>query len=79
MIQDCYQDLLNAGVAREQARMILPMATKTKIFMSGSVRSWIHFVELRSDVTAQKEIRDVANEIKSILKKELPILSLIHI
>lgn len=73
--QNIYERLLEAGVAREQARMILPMATKTRIYMTGSVRSWIHFLSIRDDEHAQKEIRDIAKEIKNILVEELPIIS----
>jgi thymidylate synthase (FAD) len=72
---EVYKRLLKAGVAREVARMILPMCTKTRIFMTGSVRSWIHFIDLRDDGHAQKEAQEVAREIKKILIKELPIIS----
>ena len=70
-----YSKLLEGGVAREQARMILPMATKTRIYMTGSVRSWIHFIKLRDDGHAQKEAQEIARAIKEILKVELPIIS----
>ena len=73
--QNLYNSLLEAGVAREQARMILPMATKTRIYMTGSVRSWIHFLGLRDDGHAQKEIQEVARAIKNILITELPLIS----
>ena len=77
-LDDCrklYKKLLESGVAREQARMILPMTTKTRIFMTGSIRSWVHFIGLRDDPHAQKEIRWVAKKIKGILVNELPIIS----
>jgi len=70
-----YNRLLEAGVAREQARMVLPLATTTKIHMTGSIRSWIHFLELRDDEHAQKEIQLVAKEIKKHFIKEFPIIS----
>mgnify|MGYP001232589158 CR=1 FL=1 len=70
-----YNKLLEAGVAREQARMVLPLATTTKIHMTGSIRSWIHFLELRDDDHAQKEIQMVAKEIKRIFIREFPIIS----
>lgn len=70
-----YSRLLQAGVAREQARLVLPMATKTRIYMTGTVRSWIHFLELRDDSHAQKEAQQIAKQIKSILIKELPVIS----
>ena len=70
-----YESLLRAGVARETARMILPLCTKTKIYMTGTLRSWIHFFELRDDAHAQKEIQEIAREGKAIFKKQFPILS----
>lgn len=70
-----YDALLEAGVAREQARMVLPLATTTKIHMTGSIRSWVHFLELRDDEHAQKEIQLVAKEIKRIFISEFPIIS----
>ena len=73
--QTLYNRLLEAGVAREQARMILPLATTTKIHMTGSIRSWIHFLELRDDEHAQKEIQLVAQEIKKHFKEQFPIIS----
>jgi thymidylate synthase (FAD) len=72
---DLYNDLLEAGVAREQARMVLPLATTTKIHMTGSIRSWIHFLELRDDEHAQKEIQLIAQEIKRIFIDKFPIIS----
>jgi len=73
--QNLYNRLLDNGVAREQARMILPLATTTKIHMTGSIRSWIHFLELRDDEHAQKEIQLIAQKIKRIFIKEFPIIS----
>ena len=73
--QDLYNQLLNEGVAREVARMVLPLATKTKIHMTGSIRSWIHFLDLRDDAHAQKEIQDVAKEIKKIFIEQFPVIS----
>ena len=70
-----YNKLLEAGVARETARMVLPLATTTKIHMTGSIRSWIHFLELRDDKHAQKEIQDIAKEIKRMFISEFPIIS----
>jgi thymidylate synthase (FAD) len=55
--------------------MVLPLATTTKIHMTGSIRSWIHFLELRDDDHAQKEIQDVAKAIKRIFINEFPIIS----
>ena len=70
-----YNNLIRNGVAREQARMILPMATKTHIYMTGNVRSWIHFIGLRDDKHAQKEAQELARAVKGVLIKELPLIS----
>tara|TARA_Y100000310_G_scaffold342951_1_gene448398 strand:- start:414 stop:1034 length:621 start_codon:yes stop_codon:yes gene_type:complete len=74
-IKSMYQGLLEDGVARETARMILPLCTKTKIHMTGSIRSWVHFLELRDDKYAQKEIQLIAKEIKRIFMEQFPIIS----
>jgi thymidylate synthase (FAD) len=74
-IKRMYKGLLEDGVARETARMILPLCTKTKIHMTGSIRSWIHFLELRDDKHAQKEIQLIAKEIKRIFIEQFPIIS----
>ena len=73
--RNLYNNLLKVGVAREQARMILPLATTTKIHMTGSIRSWIHFLELRDDEHAQKEIQLIAKEIKKHFAKEFPVIA----
>jgi thymidylate synthase (FAD) len=70
-----YNKLLDAGVARETARMILPLCTKTKIYMTGTLRSWIHFFELRDDAHAQKEIQEIAKAGKQIFAEQFPVLS----
>lgn len=70
-----YETLIRAGVAKECARMILPMATQTTIYMTGSVRSWIHMLDIRDDAHAQKEVQLIAKEIKKLFIKELPIIS----
>lgn len=73
MADKLYRDLIDHGVARETARMILPMCTKTTIHMTGSVRSWIHFLQLRDDEHAQKEIQLIAKEIMAQLENILPV------
>jgi thymidylate synthase (FAD) len=73
-IDRCYNSLLNDGVAKECARMILPMCSPTKMYMNGTIRSWIHYLKVRTDPSTQKEHRDIALKIKEILKKELPIV-----
>lgn len=71
--QKTYKLLLEAGVARECARMVLPMATSTHIYMTGTLRSWIHFCQIRNDKHAQKEIQEIAQAIQEILKEQCPI------
>ncbi len=70
--RDLYQEMLAAGVAKECAREVLPLATPTKIYMAGSVRSWLHYIDLRSAHGTQKEHQDVAIKCREILTKEMP-------
>ncbi len=70
-----YHDLLQGGVAKECARMVLPLATTTHIIMTGNVRSWYHFIKSRSYKGAQKEIRDIALEADKCLKKCFPLMA----
>ena len=70
-----YHDALDKGIAKEQARFLLPMSSKTKLYMTGNIRSWIHYLDLRCHIDTQKEHRDIALAIREILKKELPIIS----
>jgi thymidylate synthase (FAD) len=67
-----YKALIQAGVAKECARMILPMATSTTLYLNGSVRSWIHYLEQRTSQHAQREHRDVAKKIEEIFKQQFP-------
>ena len=73
-IDRCYNNLLNNGVAKECARMILPMCSPTKLYMNGNIRSWIHYLRVRCGNGTQKEHMDIALQIKEIFKKELPII-----
>jgi len=70
-----YQNLLDAGVAKECARFVLPLATPTRIYLTGSVRSWIHYINLRSAHGTQKEHMDIANMCKSVFIEQFPIVS----
>lgn len=70
-----YKALLNVDVAKECARMILPMATSTTLYLNGSIRSWIFYMQQRCDEHAQKEHQDVANLIKAIFIKNFPMTS----
>ena len=67
-----YNQMLELGVAKECARFVLPLATPTRLYMSGSVRSWIHYIELRSGHGTQKEHMDIANACKSISTEQFP-------
>lgn len=67
-----YQWLLDKGVATETARMVLPLCTRTKLYMNGTIRSWIHYLQQRCDEHTQKEHRLIALEIQAILKQEFP-------
>lgn len=68
-----YQEMLDRGVAKECARFLLPLNTKTKLYMKGSLRSWIHYCELRCANGTQKEHKDIADAAKLLLCKRFPI------
>ena len=72
--KDLYKKILDLGVAKECARMILPMNSPTKLYMNGSIRSWMHYLKVRCGNGTQLEHIEIANEIKEIFKKELPII-----
>ena len=67
-----YKEMLEAGVAKESARFVLPLATPTRLYMTGSCRSWIHYINLRSAHGTQKEHVDLVSEVRSIFVKEFP-------
>ena len=69
---DLYNALLQEGVAKECARFVLPLATPTRIYMTGSVRSWVHYIDLRSAHGTQKEHMDVVAEIRKIFAEQFP-------
>lgn len=73
--KELYDALLEAGVAREVARDVLPLATATTLYMKGSVRSWIHYLQLRLAEDTQKEHRIVAQQIATIFEKHFPIIA----
>ncbi len=68
-----YQWAIDNGIAKECARMILPVQTKTKMYMKGTVRDWIHYINLRTSNGTQLEHMDIAKKIQAILTKELPV------
>ena len=70
-----YKEMLDAGVAKECARFVLPLATPTKLYMTGSVRSWIHYINLRSAHGTQKEHMEIAENCRSIFNDQFPIVA----
>ena len=70
-----YQSMLKSGVANECARFVLPLATPTRLYMTGSVRSWIHYIDLRSAHGTQKEHMDVAEGVRSIFNEQFPVVA----
>lgn len=70
-----YQLALKKGIAKEQARFLLPLSTQTKVYMKGNLRSWITYLDLRCGNGTQKEHQDIANEIKRIFTEQFPIIS----
>ena len=70
---DLYEIMLKHDIAKECARFILPLAVPTKIYMTGSVRSWIHYIELRSANGTQKEHMDIALDAKRVFAEQFPI------
>jgi thymidylate synthase (FAD) len=70
-----YDGMIADGVAKECARFVLPLATPTRLYMSGSIRSFIHWIQLRSANGTQKEHMAIANEAKEIFKQQFPITS----
>jgi len=73
--QKAYNLLLDKGIAKECARMVLPLCTSTTMYMKGSVRSWIHYIDLRAKEDTQKEHRLIVEEIKSIFTQYFPSVS----
>ena len=69
---DLYKTMLDKGIAKECARMVLPLAVPTRIYMTGSCRSWIHYIALRSANGTQAEHMDIANQAKAIFCEQYP-------
>ena len=72
---DLYKKMLHAGIAKECARFVLPLATPTRIYMTGSVRSWVHYIDLRSAHGTQKEHMDLVENVRKIFVEQFPIVS----
>ena len=70
-----YKEMLDAGVAKECARFVLPLATPPKLYMTGSVRSWLHYINLRSAHGTQKEHMDIAENCRTIFNEQFPIVA----
>ena len=73
-----YKEMLDAGIAKECARFVLPLATPTKLYMSGSIRSWMHYIDLRSAHGTQKEHMDIAEACRDIFIEQFPIIAEAH-
>ena len=67
-----YKEMLDVGIAKECARFVLPLATPTRLYMTGSVRSWVHYIDLRSAHGTQKEHMNVAEAIRNIFCEQFP-------
>ena len=72
---ELYESLLHSGVAKECARSVLPLNTVTRLYMSGTIRSWLHYVDLRSDNGTQLEHMKIARSVREILDTELPTIA----
>jgi thymidylate synthase (FAD) len=70
-----YDALIECGVAKECARLVLPLTTQTTMYMTGTLRSWIHYIDLRAKEDTQKEHREIAIAIKNIFVQEFPVIS----
>lgn len=73
--QYIYDEMIKLGIAKECARFVLPLATPTRMYMNGTIRSWIHYINLRTGHGTQKEHMDIANGCKDIFIEQLPIIS----
>lgn len=73
--EEAYAAALDRGIAKEVARMVLPLATPTRLYMTGSVRSWIHYLKTRLDHATQLEHRQVAEQIAHVFYEEFPVVS----
>jgi len=69
---DLYYNMLDHGVAKECARSVLPLGTPTRLYMSGTIRSFVHFCQIRCAVDTQLEHRLIADDVKDVIERELP-------
>lgn len=70
-----YQQALEKGIAKESARTLLPLGTSTRLYMNGTIRSWIHYIQLRTAEGTQLEHREIAEQCRKIFAEELPIVA----
>lgn len=70
-----YKEALKRGIAKEQARFLLPLSTQTTIYMTNNIRNWMHYIDLRADKATQLEHREIALEIKDIFIKQFPTMA----
>ena len=75
LAKEKYDEALARGIAKEQARFLLPLSTETTIYMSGSIRSWIHYIDLRTTNGTQKEHMEIAQTCKGVLADQLPLIA----
>jgi thymidylate synthase (FAD) len=73
--EHCYRTMIDNGIAKEVARMVLPLTTQTTMYMKGSLRSWIHYIELRAQQNSQKEHRLIAEDCKKIFINNFPLIA----
>ena len=73
--EDLYSEMVSKGIAKECAREVLPMAAPTRLYMNGTVRSWIHYIELRSSNGTQLEHKQIAEQARTIFSENLPMIS----
>ena len=73
--QSLYNQMIEEGVAKECARMVLPLCTPTRIYMTGSCRSWIHYINLRSAHGTQKEHMQIAEDCRKVFTEQFPVVS----
>lgn len=74
LLYDAYGDMVKAGIATESARAVLPLCTPTRLYMAGTIRSFLHYVQVRSSPDTQAEHRKIAEDIAKILEAEVPVV-----
>jgi thymidylate synthase (FAD) len=70
-----YQEALDKGIAKECARFLLPLGTQTRLYMNGTIRSWIHYIELRTGHGTQLEHMQIAEGCKKVFCQQMPLIA----